>query len=337
MDERRYLQPDSRDHIILGDESAQNQISFQVIQDFYNEITKKSEKITDRIKKPFIVKIENIENLDKRVEQSLEQYHTVSSNATFTLKYMDESSERYSSVDRLKLHSAHRGVAVKSLDIEYILLIVLPKTRRPQQYKISISLISRTAMIEAARKDVTDSVSSFIEGFYVRQVENGRVSIDFVDITVAQALMTTLKTWFQCLDYTKSNAFFTFIRKRSHYLRLLVRNSFLGLAVWHVYVVSFDLLTGINSLDVSIRFALGAVLYAYLAIQMGDFLGRIIERNIDMIYEISYICLSQADTNLVENSKAYNTKNIIKGISALAAAFLVGVASSVAAAILFSA
>lgn len=191
-------------------------------------------------------------------------------------------------------------------------------------------------MIEAARKNASSSISYFFEGFYMQQIENGRISIDFVDITVAQAIMTTIKTWFECLDYTKSNTFLMQMRKRSHLFKSVLKNAFLALSVWHIYTVSFDVLSGTYSLDLSVRFALGAVLYAYLALQLGIFLGRVIERNIDMMYEISYISFSQADTKLVKTSKAYNLKNIAKGGVALLAAFAVGVASSIAAAMLFS-
>ncbi|VUD68901.1 hypothetical protein TDB9533_04260 [Thalassocella blandensis] len=66
------------DQIILGDETSQQAISFKLAQAFYSEITGKSEKINEKFTKSFILSIENIEQLHKRIIQSTTQYNVAS-------------------------------------------------------------------------------------------------------------------------------------------------------------------------------------------------------------------------------------------------------------------
>lgn len=61
--------------IKLGEDSAQKQISFQLAQDFYNEITGKSEQLAEKLQLSFILSLHDIENLHHRLEQSTEQYN----------------------------------------------------------------------------------------------------------------------------------------------------------------------------------------------------------------------------------------------------------------------
>ncbi len=49
--------------VVIGDEKASNRISFQLAQDFYNEITGKSEQLKEFSSDLFILKVKDIEQL----------------------------------------------------------------------------------------------------------------------------------------------------------------------------------------------------------------------------------------------------------------------------------
>lgn len=137
--------------ISIGDDSAGTQISFQLAQDFYNEITGKSEEIEEDIDLAIIIDKNDIEQLNLRVHQTLEQYNVVSLNYSVSVKYMKDSSERYSSIERFSLHAGNKGKVVENIELEYRLLIILPKVLRPQEYKITVSIRSREAEIESMK------------------------------------------------------------------------------------------------------------------------------------------------------------------------------------------
>ncbi len=92
--------------VVLGDEKASTKISFQLAQDFYNEITGRSENIKEYSSSPFILNLGHIEQLYHRIEQSTEQYNICSFNEQYTVSYVDDSSERYSSLARETLNKS---------------------------------------------------------------------------------------------------------------------------------------------------------------------------------------------------------------------------------------
>ena len=128
-----FYQEGNDSNVVLGDEKASNKISYQLAQDFYNEITGKSERIKEYSSDPFILKLHHVEQLHQRLFQSTEQYNICSFNENYSVVYVDDYSERFSSLSRLKLHVGARGSAIEEINIDYNILIILPKTKRPQE------------------------------------------------------------------------------------------------------------------------------------------------------------------------------------------------------------
>lgn len=318
------------DAINVGDESAGKKISFQLAQDFYNEITGKSERLTDKIKSSYVLTLADIENLNHRIVQSTEQYNIVSQNATFSVRYVGDSSERFSSLDRLRIHAGHKGLPVEEVDITYKLLVVLPKTQRPQEYTIRISFVSRVAKIEEMRKTMADAPFA-VPFFHFEGLQTGNIVIDFVDISVANAIMATIKSWADCLKKRSTNEFIKIARRKSHYFPIITKYSFVALCAYHIHQYSSPILAGSPPIKIAVNFALASVLIAYLSLKIGAFIGRKAEKSIDEVYEISYIHFSSADENLVEETEAKITRSVISSLGALIAAFLIGIASSIAA------
>ncbi len=119
--------PDDNE-IILGDDSSHQAISFKLAQAFYNEITGKSEKVTEEYNPSFILTMENVKQLHQRIIQSTTQYNVQSANASFSIEYVNESSERFSSIDRFMTHAGAKGQPVEEVAISYNLFVVLPQT-----------------------------------------------------------------------------------------------------------------------------------------------------------------------------------------------------------------
>ncbi|MDP1770936.1 MAG: hypothetical protein Q8L15_01530 [Methylobacter sp.] len=316
--------------IRLGNESAGNIISFQLAQDFYNEITGKSERLTEKINSPFILSLSDIENLDRRLIQSTEQYNIVSQNASISISYVGDSSERYSSIERLKLHIGHKGCAVEEINLVYNLLIVLPKTQRPQEYKISINLNSRVAKIEGMRKDF-DSLLFDIPLFHFELIKTGEISIDFVDITVANAIMTTIKTWTEGLTTTKKSSTLKILRSMAQQAPKIIKYCFLAIATSYISNYSREILPPGVGLQETAEFILYCMLSVFIFYRIGLYIGEFTNRNFSQVYEISYINFTPADTNLIDKSKASIKKSIFYSAASLVLAVLIGIISSIAA------
>lgn len=270
--------------VVLGDEKASSKISFQLAQDFYNEITGKSERIRELYSDPFVLNVMHVEQLHYRLEQPTEQYNICSFHETYSVNYVDDSSERFSSLDRFKLHVGAKGSAVEEVIIKYSILIILPKTSRPQEYTITIRMASRVAKIESMRKQL-DSVPFNIPLYQLETAKAASFSIDYVDSTVANALMSVVKSWFNTIDRNSIPSSVKIMRKFSHLAPRLTKYTLLALVGYYVYTFSDELLTPGGDIKVAVLFSLGSVLIAYLSIRIGVFFGKGIEYNLDSVYE----------------------------------------------------
>lgn len=321
---------DDNEPIRIGDDSAHKSISFQLAQDFYNEITGKSERLTEKIQSSFVLTLSDIEQLHHRLVQSTEQYNIASENAAFSIKYVGDSGERFSSLERLKLHAGHKGRAIEEIDIVYNLLLVLPKTRRPQEYKISISLISRVAKIEGMR-DEFDAFSFPVPLFQFERLKTGEATIDFVDITVANAIMATIKSWADGLPTSQTSHILKVLRSKSRHAPAILKYGFLALVAFYISKYSKEHLTAGIGLRETAEFILYSILTSFIFYRIGLFIGEIAAKNLGQIYEISYINFTPADERLVEKSRAKVFRSGIYSGASLFVAFVIGIASSIVA------
>ncbi len=317
--------------VVLGDEKASQKISFQLAQDFYNEITGKSERLKELSNDPFILKLRDIEQLHFRLEQSTEQYNICSFNESYSVSYVDDSSERFSSIERLKLHVGTRGCAIEEIVVQYKILIILPKTNRPQEYKLTVKMASRVAKIESMRKEL-GSMPFEIPLFQFENIKTASFEIEYVDSTVAHAFMSVLKKWFNSLEKNRTSNAIKLIRKSSHYIPKLTKYSLLTISCTYIYKSSsiYLLAPDVDARLVTL-FTLSSILVAYLSVRIGIAIGKKIEVNLDSIYEQSYISFSSADDNFVKESSINIKKSKINAVTGLVVTIIVSIGSSLIA------
>jgi len=319
--------------IILGDETSQQAISFKLAQAFYSEITGKSEKITEKFTKSFILKIENIEQLHKRIIQSTTQYSVASANASFAVEYQNDSSERFSSIERFKTHAGSKGVPAEEVDINYNFLIILPGTQKPQEYRINIRLISRVVKLEDLREK-TEGMPFSVPLWQFDNELTCRASIDFIDITVANAFMSVIKTWNNGLDEVDTNPIIKKVRPYSRYMPALFKYGLLCSGAYYTVRVVDDYFSS-PAAHTTAMFILIAYLFNFMLWKLGLFTGRKAESHLNQLYEVSYISFSGADNNLAKQCKAAKRNNTLFSFAYLVGTFLVGVLASGVANFLF--
>jgi len=319
--------------VILGDSTSEKAISFQLAQAFYNEITGKSERLTDEFSTSFILTMANVEQLHHRVIQSTVQYNIVSANTSFSVSYTNDSSERFSSIERFTAHAGAKGVAIDEIDINYNLLVILPKTNKPQEYRINIKLVSRTAKIESMKADIAELPVSIP----LAQFESKftcRVSIDFVDVTVANSFMSVIKSWNDCLEVTDFNKFIRVLRGFSDWFPVMCQYGLLLMGSYLTYS-SIESFFKVPTPESTATFLLFSVLFNFLLFKIGLFIGRRAERNLDQTYQMSYINFSGADVKLAKDSTKSVQGSVIKSFVYVLGSVVLGVISSGIASYIF--
>lgn len=312
----------------IGSEGASKKISFQLAQDFYNEITGKSERLNEYIETPFILTIDDLEQLHFKISQSTEQYNICSGVESYSVKYMNGQSSIFTSFDRLKLHISDINSPIEEIDVTYKLLIVLPKTDRPQEYIINIELISKVAKVTKMRKEIDDlPFPPHLISFSGERT--GKVLIDFIDISVANYIMATVNNWVENLDVVEEKKALKFVAKKSKHLPFILKYFLLAILSYYAYI--FSNTVQINNLNNEYQFLMLTFLSGFMLYRMGDYLGVKSRYYLNQIYDMSYINITKADTKLIKRSEKRHINSMVFSFLNLAAALLIGIVSSLIA------
>ncbi|MBD3667598.1 MAG: hypothetical protein HUJ16_06530 [Kangiella sp.] len=320
--------------LILGDESSQQAISFKQAQAFYSEITGKSEKISERFTKSFILTIDNVVQLHHRIIQSTVQYNVASANASFSVDYQNDSSERFSSIERLQTHAGNKGVPVEEVDITYNFLIILPGTNKPQEYRINIQLISRIVKLEGIREQMGDMPFS-LPLWQFDDKFTCRASIDFIDITVANSFMSVIKCWNSGLNEVDTNPVIKFIRPISKFFPAFCKYGLLGFGSYYT-LSQVQLYFSEPKPETTATFILIALLFNFLLWKIGIFTGHRTQNHFNQLYEVSYIEFSGADKTFAKQCKITKRNNTFFSIGYVVSTLLIGVLASGVAGYIFN-
>lgn len=319
--------------ILLGDEASKQAISFKMAQAFYSEITGKSEKISEKLTKSFILTIENVNQLHKRVLQATTQYSVATANVDFSVAYKNDSSERFSSIERFITHAGNKGAPIEEVDINYNFLFVLPGTQKPQEYRINIRLISRMVKLEDLRERMFGmSVSMPLWQFDGKVT--CRVSIDYIDITVANSLMSVIKTWNKGLDEVQTNSIIKNIRPFARYLPTAFKYGLLAAGTCYTLSIVDDYFSSPTAQTTAV-FILIAYLFNFVLWKVGLFTGRRAEHHLNLLYEVSYISFSGADKKLATQCFDMKRNNTLISACYLVGTIAIGIISSGIAGYLF--
>lgn len=319
--------------IILGDETSHQAISFKLAQAFYSEITGKSEKITENLTRSFVLTIENVQQLHQRIIQSTTQYNVASANVAFSVEYRNDSSERFSSIERFMTHAGSKGIAVSEVYINYRFLIILPETSKPQEYRINIRLISRVVKLEEIRETMGE-LSFSIPLWEFDSGSTCRVSIDFIDITVANSFMSVVKNWNNGLDEVDTNMFVKKIRPIAKHMPSAFQYGLLFAGSYYT-LDAIDQYFSAPQAHTTAMFILVAFLFNFIMWKLGNFTGSKTESHLNGSYEMSYISFSGADKKLAQECSTTKRNNALISAAYVVGTIVIGVLSSGISALIF--
>jgi len=169
----------------------------QQLQQMHAELTGKAESISSYYDDPIHLTLDDIENMHHRLMQTWEQYRVESSTFTFTIYYLRNTKDQFTTFERLKFQVSSGAEPVESVLLKYNLLVVLPHVPKPQAYIISVRVISRMAIERRMREGGPFiPLPRFIK---LLAQHTASVEIEYIDYSVARALLATIDDWFKVL------------------------------------------------------------------------------------------------------------------------------------------
>lgn len=310
-------------------ELAEVPVSMQVYQAIYNDITGKTEKITDTYDTYYSIALNEIVNLEKRLQQFCEQYHIKGANTSITIFHTKGSRERFSSFERLNTYNAANTVPVERINIELNFLIVLPKINKPQNYKVKIMLMSGVAIIDKHDEGLPKELPINVVMRAI-QKDTAAIEIEYVDYIVARGISDLFKEWIKSLPETPADKAIAWWQSKSHTVRMFISTIFLLVAVYFSTsnVESFLPPTESDTAGLA-RYLIYSFASVFLVYGIGNYIGRRIERAIDVISPngFSVIQINAGDQKLINKYNNKKSKSKWRVIKELLVALLVSICS----------
>jgi hypothetical protein len=293
--------------------------SMQMVQQIYKEVTGKTERISRQFNAGHRTNFDDIANLHATIGQLLEQYHVIANNCNVTIFRIDDSSDRFSSIDRASIHEAGSNIPVENVRLEYEFLIVLPIAKKPESYKAVIDIHSRAALT----KKMEDSAYLQRRIFSALSSSTGQATVEYVDYAVARTLMTAISQWFDSRDEAKLPAAVKLAKRFSHNFPWLFKYSVAAVAslifYWHLSDKMAPLSGG---------YAIASLATILVASGLAYQLGDLLENAVDSFHPESYLNLTKGDQRIIREQSSVARSRWFKVITSFVGAIAVNLAAN---------
>lgn len=294
-------------------------ISPQLYQHIHGLITRRKEEHKKDYSTAIALEIKDIQQLDFKIRQILEQYEVLAATSSFTAYYHNDEKKNHSSIDSFIYTATTSNNVTQSVVIEYSISIMLPAIKQPQNFTIDITVTNRMA---AVKKILLEAglASKYLHIFTRDTVE---LRIEYIDYAICRNFSTAIDEWVNSLTCIEQNKIISFAKKHSDLIvptsiNITMAAIFLGLFTYLPNQISSASIPAIIKYLVSCS----ATLFGGYALSRA--IGRWIDKKLGQHYEMSYLRISRGDEKEISLAAAKNKNEIIKSI-------IGGVASGAAA------
>ena len=264
----------------------------KIAQAIYHAVTGKTEKLTREFSENYCIKFTDIEQLQAKLLQTCAQWNVLAHNENITIQHLDDNSQSFSSIEKLKFYDASQTSPVEGITFEFNLLISLPQVEKPQPYKIIVRIISLFAMAKKMRGGAR----------FFRYFRNCTifVEIEYVDYVVARNILSTLDSWVNEIHISSKNKVLKIAQRFSHWIPRISSAALMLLAtITSFYIADNVFKSPLDNSSLLAKFLL--VTFAFIAgsSYFGSWVGSIAEWGIDCLQEFSYIEINIGDKRLI--------------------------------------
>lgn len=283
-------------------------VSMQLVQSIYNEITGKKEELSKVLRENHFTEIDDLKNLNIKIEQLYEQYQIASKNCSITLYFLNDCKEQFSSFERFNLFDSGSLSPTERICLEYNFLIILPTSQKPQSYKIEIELNSRATLRKRALSE-----SGFIRKFFgILGGHTGQITIEYIDYTVARNFMVTIEEWFKSIHKTQTPPLLKTAQSYSEYFPFGFK-LFTSICLIAVIFFNYGKILGPNPTTPELfNLSLWAMGGFYISILVVSRLGHICEAATDTYQPISALRLTRGDEKVIKEYETSKKKTMIR-------------------------
>jgi hypothetical protein len=316
-----HLIIDPSEHSAGEHGSSKLKVSPQLYQHIHGLITGKKEEFKKNYTNAIGLEAKDIEQLDFKIRQLLEQYEVLALSSSFSAYYHNDEKKHSSSIQSFAYTATTSNNITQSVNIEYNISIMMPTVRQPQNFTLEILLSNRVAAIKKLKKEEGEILA--FKYFQIFTRDTIEVKIEYVDYAVCRNFATAIDEWVGALHCIPESKIFTYLRSKADLavpltVNLMMAGIFTGLLSY------FPEKIATSPPDILTKYLITSVVILYFGFIFSRHFGTWIAKKAHLCYEMSYINISRGDEKEIEISKKNNRTEFIKSIAG-------GIGSGVAA------
>lgn len=296
-------------------------LSFKEYQSIYSTLTGKVENLRKIYCKAFLLKKNNIFHLKDTLETVFKQYNIVTMTSNVIVSQSNKIQKSYSSVENF-LAVDTLSKKTEEIQIEYNLLIQVPKIEKLQNYKITLSILSDLIALKKL-KDIPHELLGIIEK------NNIKLNIDYIDYTIAKSIQNTIDEWVDDISI-KEKKIIQFISTYKNIIINLVKN----LIVIFTLVLIIQFIPKYIQIDtpnfqIFMEYIILSLFILFYAHKFSFFISNKLFKSLSFLSNFSFIEFTVADKKNIDDYNNNLKKRIALFFISILGTITYGVVSSI--------
>lgn len=287
----------------------QSPISLKIYQDIYHQITGRTEQIRQRYTDNILIDFSEIEQLHFKIMQLCDVHTVIASNELISVFHEKERKEQFTSFERFKAYNSNTTKPTVNVVLRYNFSILLSDRKQPQEYIVTVRLTSRVAMLHAMEEDVPPFMRGRILG--LSTMHTAEVSVEYADYVIARSFLEAFDEWIEGCNTKPKNRMLDIAQEYSHLVPKSLQLLLVSVLLYFCVKESANFLSSSSPEEWGRFFIIFAGTF-YFVNSISESAGRIIEKSIDNVQQISYLKLNKGDEKLIEKFSDRNKSTFWK-------------------------
>ncbi|ELY5817630.1 hypothetical protein ACOZZ4_000613 [Cronobacter dublinensis] len=305
-------------------------VKLKMYQEAYHHITGKTEKISFKSSADLLIDFDELNQIHHKIMQLCGVHNIIAKTESITIFHTKERKENFTSFERFKIYNKSITSPTLTALLEYNFSILPAGSRNPQQYKVTIRLNSRVALMKQMKEEAPPFMSGRLFGFMYGPTAN--ISVEYADYVIARSFVEAMQEWVDgCKKSASKLKVLQLLQGVSHHIPGVV--SFLnGIILTCFFIKNIPVVLNLHSSYLEVL-QYGILFFSsfMLTSKIATFLGRNIESVIDRYSPLSYVSLNKGDERVIDDYKKEKSRNVVSFLFSIASTVFLGVVSSLIA------
>lgn len=305
-------------------------LKIKMYQEAYHHITGKNEKTSFKSSADLLIDFDELNQIHHKISQMCDVHKIVAQSESITVFHSKERKEHFTSFDRFRIYNKGNTSPTLNILMEYNFSILPNGGTMPQQYKVTIRLNSRVALMKQMKEDAPPFMRARLFGFMYGSTAD--VSVEYADYVVARGFIEAVQEWIDGCKKSKSRLkCIQRLQRFSHLFPGLL--SFVnGVLITFFFIKKTPVILNGHSSYIDVL-QYGILFFAsfMLTSKIATFLGNSLESAIDSYTPLSYLLINKGDERVVEDYNNDRSGNIFRIAFSVISTVILGVVSSLIA------